>query len=82
MEADILFVQPSFLRGMARTLDIGGQLDDYNYSKSEKEADNLALSSDWVAIEKDFWSAFETVQDEIEQVQKEVKGVEIVKTNK
>lgn len=57
-------------------------LDDYNSSKSEKSADNLALHSDWVAIDKDFWSSFFEVQKEIEKVQKEVRDVQIVKADK
>ena len=48
--SDFLFAQPSFLEGMARTLDIGGTLDVYNTSPSGDEADEAALLADWFAV--------------------------------
>lgn len=61
VDTDILFVQPGFVRGLGRTLDLFGTLDDYNYSSSAAEADELALQSDLAAIGKDFRRAIETV---------------------
>lgn len=49
----LLYAQPSFASGVARTLDIGGTFDDYNYSQSPEEADLVALGSDWYAIGAD-----------------------------
>jgi len=34
-----LFARPSFLEGVARVMDLGGTLQVYNNSKTEKEAD-------------------------------------------
>ncbi len=49
----LLYAQPSFIAGVARTLDLGGTFDSYNESPSAVEADQLALSSDWYAIGAD-----------------------------
>ena len=50
----LLFATPSFLEGMARTLDLGGTFTSYNTSRSAAEADFLALRSDWRAVGEDF----------------------------
>ena len=44
---EFLFARPSFLEGMARVLDLGGTLNEYNRSGSAEEADLRALGSDW-----------------------------------
>lgn len=46
----ILFARPSFLEGMARVLDVGGTLNEYNSSLSPEQADYAALSADWRAV--------------------------------
>jgi hypothetical protein len=78
MEAEILFVRPSFVRGMARTLDFFGQLDDYNYSNSTEEADAFAMASDALAVSKDFNYAFKQVRKEVEleQLRKEIEAIQ------
>ncbi len=48
-----LFDRPSFLEGMARVLDIGSTLQNYNYSDTEELADYIALYSDWYLTGKD-----------------------------
>ncbi len=48
-----LFARPSFLEGFARTLDMAGTLNLYNYSTTEKQADSLALRADWRAVGED-----------------------------
>ena len=48
-----LFAEPSFTEGMARVLDIGGVLDTYNTSLTEKQADFWALFSDWRTVGQD-----------------------------
>ena len=45
-----LFAAPSFLRGAARVLDMGGTMNIYNDSLSEKEADSMAIGDDWNAV--------------------------------
>lgn len=48
-----LFAEPSFIEGMARTLDIGNTLKKYNDSATEAEADVEALKNDWRAVGDD-----------------------------
>lgn len=60
--SDFLFVQPSFLRGMASVLDLGAVLErfGYNSSRSPDEADARALRADWKAVGDDLrWSVRE-----------------------
>lgn len=59
---DFLFAMPSFARGAAQVLDIGGTLDVYNISPNGHEADCRALQSDWRAIGKDMWSGLEEAE--------------------
>ena len=54
---DFLFAQPSFLGGMASTLDIGATLTVYNESRSPAEADAKALASDWHMVGEDIKGA-------------------------
>ncbi|MDQ2732067.1 MAG: hypothetical protein M3Y56_10435 [Armatimonadota bacterium] len=54
----LLFAEPSFIEGVARILDFGNTLSEYNESPSSQEADSLALASDWQAINIDFEDAF------------------------
>jgi hypothetical protein len=53
----LLSATPSFLEGVARTLDLGGTFTDYNTLADAGEADFLALRSDWQAIGEDFDAA-------------------------
>lgn len=57
MSSDFLFARPSFLEGVARILDLGNTLNEYNRSDSPEEADERALRADWEAIGGDFRSA-------------------------
>lgn len=50
---DYLFYRPSFLSGLARTLDLFGLYDDYNISQTNEEADAKAIYSDWKAVGTD-----------------------------
>jgi hypothetical protein len=50
MRSDFLFAMPSWLTGVARTLDLAGQFDEYNDSGTEGLADAKALFCDWRAI--------------------------------
>lgn len=53
----LLFANPSFLGGVARTLDIGGTFDSYNDAPSSDEADFDAIASDWYAVGADLLGA-------------------------
>lgn len=55
-ESTYLFAVPSFSRGMAHTLDLGGNLLVYNESHTPLEADTKAIRNDWKAIGKDLMS--------------------------
>jgi hypothetical protein len=46
----LLFARPSFLEGVARLLDLGNTLAEYNESQTPEQADFLALRSDWRAV--------------------------------
>lgn len=47
MRPDLLFARPSWLSGVARSLDLAGQFDDYNESATGEMADAKALFCDW-----------------------------------
>lgn len=75
--SDFLFTTPSFLRGMARTLDIGGVLAgvSYNTSKDGPSADAWAVANDWYAVGGDLRRAMSSAVgidgEETEQAEKE-----------
>jgi hypothetical protein len=60
-----LFARPSFVEGMARVLDFGDTLSEYNQSLTPREADYLALKSDWAAVGEDLWRAFDAIESEM-----------------
>lgn len=47
-----LYTEPSFFKGVARVLDLFGQLDEYNY---KDDPDTEALKRDWTMIGKDLF---------------------------
>ena len=53
----LLFAHPSFLDGIARLFDFGGTFSTYNTAPTPKEADRMALWSDWRAIGEDIRTA-------------------------
>jgi hypothetical protein len=54
-----LYAKPSFIEGMGRVLDLGGNLEVYNESKTAKEADKIAISNDWRAVGNDIMSSID-----------------------
>jgi hypothetical protein len=48
--ASFLFAQPTLLSGAARSLDLWGQFDAYNVSRSARQADARAMYNDWRAV--------------------------------
>lgn len=50
---EVNFPRPSFLSGMARTLDFMGTLDEYRSGMSDERLDALAVSNDWRAVGDD-----------------------------
>lgn len=57
MESHFLIGKPSFLSGASRTLDLRGVFDDYNYSLTPEQADQIALFLDWYMTGQDLQSA-------------------------
>lgn len=60
LTSDFLFVRPSFSRGFARTLDLLGSLDSYNWSGTGDQADALAMYVDWSLVGADLAKAMES----------------------
>lgn len=52
--SSFLFVRPSFFEGIARVLDIGNTLFEYNQSFTPEQADSCAFWCDWRAIGEDY----------------------------
>lgn len=50
VKTDFLFAMPSWLSGVARSLDLAALFDAYNVSASTDEADSRALRADWSVI--------------------------------
>ncbi len=53
----LLYAAPSFLEGIARSVDIGDTLTEYNTSENGTAADLQALRSDWLAVGNDLREA-------------------------
>lgn len=53
-----LFARPSVWEGAGRLVDFGNFLNDYNYSPSGEQADDLALWADWTSVGNDIRSAW------------------------
>ena len=54
-KSDFLFAPPSLIEGMARLVDFGGTLTEFNRSPNP---DHLAIAGDWRAVGHDLASAF------------------------
>jgi len=59
---DYLFAHPSFLGGMARCLDLGDTLTEYNQALTGEQADRVAIQADWMAVGEDIRVAIGTFQ--------------------
>jgi len=49
----VLFARPSFFEGIARILDFGNTLSQYNDPPGSEEADYYAIRADWQVIGQD-----------------------------
>ncbi|OQX29091.1 MAG: hypothetical protein B0D92_05570 [Spirochaeta sp. LUC14_002_19_P3] len=63
--SDYLFSMPSFTNGIARTIDIFGNLTEYNSSDSPEEADRKAFFKDGLAICEDMGIAFRQFEQQL-----------------
>ena len=75
MASDFLFARPSYLTGVARILDLGGQFDAYNVSRTPAEADVRAIMSDWAMVGLDLNRAVAHVGAQIRVVKQPSRGV-------
>jgi len=63
--SDFLYASPSLLEGVARILDFGNTLNEYNSSQSEEEADEIALRMDWTMVGADLRNAMGIVKSQM-----------------
>jgi hypothetical protein len=66
-DTSFLFASPSFLEGLARTIDLGSTLDEYNQSVTPEQADLIAIRNDWEMIGEDIFIAFEKKGEELKE---------------
>jgi hypothetical protein len=52
-KTDYLFSKCSFWKGVGSVLNLPGNYFEYEYSKTEQEADTKALTSDWQNVGED-----------------------------
>lgn len=45
-----LFARPTAIEGVARVVDIGGFLTEFNESRNDDQADSIAIRMDWKAV--------------------------------
>lgn len=45
-----LYLMPSFFDGFSRIIDFSGMFDQYNYVKTNDEAEGKAVLSDWIKV--------------------------------
>jgi hypothetical protein len=60
--SNYLFARPSFIEGMARVVDLGGTLNEYNTSMDAAQADRLAFAADILALRQDYEIALQRLR--------------------
>lgn len=65
---DYIFVQPGFVRGVGKAIDIGGVLsrESVLISSTPEEADARALASDFRAVKRTIAAAFASIAADVE----------------
>lgn len=63
MEYNTLFATPSFLNGIARVLDLGSTLNQYDFFESGQEMDSESLRLDWETVGQDLCEAMDEYTD-------------------
>ena len=71
-DTTFLFSNPSFLEGLARTIDLGATLDEYNASLTPEQADLIAIRNDWEVIGDDILFAIRNEGEKLNE-----KGTQI-----
>lgn len=57
MGSDFLVTTPGFLSGVARLIDLFGELDEFNYAPNPEMADAIAMRVDWQTVGEDLRAA-------------------------
>ena len=70
-----LFVNPSFLSGIARTLDLGGHYDAYNFSPTPEGADEKEILDDWHRVYTQLLSSWRGIIRENPEFIRELRTV-------
>lgn len=65
----ILFATPSFSEGVARILDFGNTLNEYNYSPNSETADQNAIMADWNQVGADLRRAIRERRADAQKVE-------------
>ena len=66
MDKTIFICQrPSFLNGMARTIDLFGSLNTYDTSDNARMADAKALRADWSVVMSDLAASAAQVENSL-----------------
>ena len=58
-----LYAKPTFADGIARILDFGSTLQEYNSCFFDEHADYIAMKLDWVMVGMDFRHAIRLISD-------------------
>lgn len=66
-KTNYLFPKNNFWVGMGSVLNISGSYFDYNYSRTENEADLKALISDWINVGEDIKESIEKFENKNKQ---------------
>lgn len=66
IQTDFLFAQPSFASGVGSTIDLWGQMAEYNTSPTSMEADANAIFADWAIVGQEISDAAEKCLAECE----------------
>lgn len=61
----LLFTESNFWEGVARSLDVGGVMTEFNGSLTPQQADRLAVQSDWAAVGADLWTALQAAREHL-----------------
>ncbi len=69
MRSDFLFARATFLEGVARILDLGDTLTEFNTSLSVEQADQIAASADVRIVGQELRRAAETATATFEREQ-------------
>ena len=75
VKSDFLTARTSFCSGAARLLDFYGLYDSYNVCRDERQADSMAILSDWMIVGQDLDDAITVVGQEVQNASS-VRAVE------